>query len=73
MTPAEIARMNRLRNGPIEPDETRVNAILGSLDRWRDGPRPPAPERFSATIVLLIERLEALDIGDDEWDELGID
>ena len=61
------------REGPIEPDERKVNAVLVGLEAWRDGPRAPDPKRFAATITLLRERLEALEIGDDEWDELGID
>lgn len=57
-------------NGPVDPDERRVQGFLQRLNAWREGPSPPAPERFAATLRLLIERLEALEIEDDSWDDL---
>jgi len=49
--------------------ESKVNRILKSLQDWKNGPRPPSAAEFDITIKLLIERLEELDVGDNDWDE----
>lgn len=49
--------------------ESKVNAIIKNLNDWREGPRPPSPEEFERTVDLLIERLQELQIGDNDWSE----
>lgn len=65
----DVANYVYRKEGPIEPDERRANAIVSRLASWRDGPNAPSEARFGATVRFLIERLEALEIGDDDWEE----
>jgi hypothetical protein len=55
----------------VEASELKVNAILSSLQKWKTGPRPPSAQKFNLTVSLLIERLQALEIGDDSWEDEG--
>jgi hypothetical protein len=48
--------------------ESKVNAILKQLRDWKEGPRPPSDAEFNVTIALLIEKLQELEVGDNEWE-----
>ena len=54
----------------VEASEVKVCQILRALRQWKEGPRGPSDARFDATLELLIERLEELKIGDNDWDQI---
>jgi len=54
----------------VNADEIRVEKHLTLLRDWKNGPRKPEHNRFEATITLLIERLEELREGDNDWEDV---
>lgn len=54
----------------VNADEIRVEKHLTLLRDWKNGPRKPEHNRFEATIALLIERLEELREGDNDWEDV---
>ena len=57
----------------VDANTQKVNQVLQAFDRWRTGPRAPSPECFNNTVALMIEKLEALQEGDDSWEQVTDD